>query len=126
VLTTKIPVVAVAHSCQVVQESSFGLEKIKPNKAGEVQCDFLATPEKIIEVKDAVKPAGDLNFDAIDSDAMNNIPPLQELRGIRMMEQIMSKGGYEQDKEKEKPKSHSAEEQMGIDMVAKLMKGYKA
>jgi 5-formyltetrahydrofolate cyclo-ligase len=44
------------------------------------------------------------------------------------MEQIMASGGFGQDKEKEKdqPKTPSAEEQMGMDIVAKLLKGYKA
>lgn len=127
VLTTKAPVVAVAHSCQVIDETSLNLEKIKPSKSGEVQCDFVITPEKVIEVEDAVKPKSGVDFDTIDPEALNNIPPLQELRGIRMMEQIMGKSGFGKEKEKEKPKEKppTTEEQLGIDIVEKLMKGYK-
>lgn len=128
VLGVSTRVVAVAHTCQVVDEASLGLERFKPSKGGEVQCDFVITPEKVIEVEAAIKPTTGINFDAIDPDALNNIPPLQELKGIRTMEQIMASGGFGQEKEKKKeePKAPSAEEQMGMDIIAKLMKGYKA
>jgi 5-formyltetrahydrofolate cyclo-ligase len=121
-------VVAVAHACQVVDEVSLGLEKIKPDKVGEVQCDFVVTPEKLFEVEAARKPTTGIDFNAVDPDALNHIPPLQELKGIRTMEQIMEKGGFGQKKEevKEQKTTPTAEEQMGIDIVAKLMKGYKA
>ena len=121
-------VVAVAHTCQVINEAHLGLESIKPSKSGEVQCDFVVTPEKIFEVEAAVKPITGVNFKAVDPDALNNIPPLQELKGIRTMEQIMADGGFGQEKEKtpEQSKPPTAEEQMGMDIVAKLMKGYKA
>ncbi|OAK94442.1 hypothetical protein IQ06DRAFT_298468 [Phaeosphaeriaceae sp. SRC1lsM3a] len=128
VLGVSTRVVAVAHACQVINEKSWGLKETRPTKTGEVQCDFVVTPEKVFEVEAACKPAAGINFDTIDGDALNNIPPLQELKGIRTMEQIMVDGGFiEQKKDvEEKTKPPTAEEQMGIDIVAKLMKGYKA
>jgi 5-formyltetrahydrofolate cyclo-ligase len=128
VLGMSARVVAVAHSCQVVDEASLGLEETKSTNSGEVQCDFVVTPATIYEVMAASKPTTGINFDTVDPEALNNIPPLQELKGIRTMEQIMTKGGFSQEKDvvEEPPKAPTAEEQMGIDMVAKLMKGYKA
>jgi 5-formyltetrahydrofolate cyclo-ligase len=121
-------VVAVAHACQVVDETQLGMQRITPDKTGEVQCDYVVTPEKVFEVDAAVKPSSGVDFDAVDPEALQNIPPLQELMGIRTMDQIMAKGGLGGDKVEEKEQSSppSAEEQMGMDMVAKLMKGYKA
>ncbi|KAF2132030.1 hypothetical protein P153DRAFT_382923 [Dothidotthia symphoricarpi CBS 119687] len=123
-LDAKTLVVAVAHTCQVVDEAQLGLESITPGKTGEVQCDFVVTSERVIEVDSAVKSTGGVNFDAVDPDAINSIPPLQELKGIRMMEQIMQGEGFGQQKEKAEPKPPSAEEQMGISFVEKLMKEY--
>lgn len=127
-LTPVTPVVAIAHSCQVVSNASEGADKFMPTKSGEVQCDFVITPEKTIAVEAAIKPTADIDFSKIDVEAMNSILPLQELKGIRMAEQIMKLGGFgtTADKPKEEAKAATAEEQMGMDIVAKLMKGYKA
>ncbi|KAF2254754.1 hypothetical protein BU26DRAFT_144593 [Trematosphaeria pertusa] len=125
------PVVAVAHSCQVVDEAEQGLERIKPEKLGEVQCDFIVTPERVIEIEGAVKPAARVQFDALDPTALDNIPPLQELKGIRMMDQIMHDGAFGEtngkgkEKEQATEKTPTAEEQMGISMVERMMKGFK-
>lgn len=128
VLDTTTPVVAVAHDCQVVNELQFGVDVIKPEKNGEVQCDFVVTPERVLEVKSAIKPTGGVDFKKVDPDALNNIPPLQELKGIRMMEQIMSSSGFgtAESHQEEAHKAPSAEEQMGIDIVERLMKGLKS
>jgi 5-formyltetrahydrofolate cyclo-ligase len=128
VLQPKAQVVAVVHACQVVDESQLGVETFRSDKAGEVQCDFIVTPEGIIEVEGATKPLGSIDFDVVDPKGPQHIPPLQELRGIRMMEKIMQNGGWDQDKEKgeENPKPPSAEEQMGISIVEKLMQSYKS
>ncbi|KAH7406252.1 hypothetical protein DE146DRAFT_651157 [Phaeosphaeria sp. MPI-PUGE-AT-0046c] len=127
VLGVSARVIAVAHACQVVNETLWGLEETKPTKTGEVQCDFVVTPEKVFKVEAPCRPTTGINFDTIDQDALNNIPPLQELKGIRTMEQIMVDGGFkQQDKVEEKSNAPTAEEQTGIDIVAKLMKGYKA
>lgn len=127
VLSAAAPVVAIAHECQIVDETQYNIDRIKADKNGEVQCDFMATPERVLEVKDAVKPTGGVDFKSVDPEALNNIPPLQELKGIRMMEQIMSDGGFGGKEEKEDgKKTPSAEEQMGIDIVERLMKGVKS
>ncbi|KAF1923385.1 uncharacterized protein M421DRAFT_9758 [Didymella exigua CBS 183.55] len=126
VLSAAAPVVAVAHECQVVDEAQNGLDKIKADKNGEVQCDFVVTPERVLEVEGAVKPPGGVDFNKVDPEALNNIPPLQELKGIRMMEQIMSSGGFDTKGKEEERKALSAEEQMGIDIVERLMKGLKS
>lgn len=127
VLRVSAQVVAVSHACQVVNETSWGLEETKPTKTGEIQCDFVVTPEKVFEIEAQCKPTAGINFNTIDADALNNIPPLQELKGIRTMEQIMKDGEFmQEEKTEEKNKAPTADEQMGIDIVAKLMRGYKA
>jgi 5-formyltetrahydrofolate cyclo-ligase len=127
VLNRSALVVAVAHECQVVDEAQHNLDQIKADQSGEVQCDFVITPERVLEVKGAVKPSGGVDFTKVDPEALNNIPPLQELKGIRMMEQIMSSGGFGAKEEKEEEsKTPSAEEQMGIDIVERLMRGLKS
>lgn len=123
-LVATTPVIAVAHTCQVVDEQQLGVDVIKPNKAGEVQCDFVATPDQVYKVKCPVRLAGSIDFETIDPEALKSIPPLQELKGIRMMEQIMQDGGLVQKERKTMTKSISSEEQMGVDMVEKLMAGY--
>lgn len=126
-LDAKAPVVAVVHECQVVDEAQHSLDTTMPGKIGEVQCDFVVTPERVLKVQNALKHNAGVDFKNVDPDALNNIPPLQELKGIRMMEQIMSKGGFEIKEEKDKElKTLSAEEQMGIDIVDRLMKGLKS
>jgi 5-formyltetrahydrofolate cyclo-ligase len=127
VLDASAPVVAIAHECQVVDEAQYNLDQIKADKNGEVQCDFVVTPGRVFQVKGAVKPTGGVDFKKVDPEALNNIPPLQELKGIRMMEQIMSSGGFgAKDEKEEERKTPSAEEQMGIDIVERLMKGLKS
>lgn len=124
-LVSNVPVIAVAHTCQVVDEAQLGVEKIEPTKAGEVQCDYVVTPEEIFHVENPSKPTSGINFETVDPEAMSQIPPLQELKGIRMMEHIMNSEGLELEERPGKPKAILAEEQIGIDMVEKLMKGYK-
>jgi 5-formyltetrahydrofolate cyclo-ligase len=128
VLGENAHVIAIAHTCQVIDEASLSMEPFVPSKSGEVQCDYVVTPDTIYEVLGAVKPTSGIDFKTVDPEALNNIPPLQELKGIRTMEQIMASGGFGQEKAAvgEEPKAPTAEEQMGIDIVAKLMKGYKA
>lgn len=126
VLSVAAPVVAIAHDCQVVDETQHGLELIRAEKNGEVQCDFVVTTERTLEIDHATKPTGGVDFAKVDPEALNNIPPLQELKGIRMMEQIMSGSGFGPKDEGEEHKKPSAEEQMGIDIVERLMKGLKS
>lgn len=125
VLQKEAQVIAVAHTCQVIEEAQLKLDPVKPNSGGEVQCDFVVTPEKVFEVNGAIKPTGGVDFDKVDPDGLLNIPPLQELRGIRMMEKIMQREGFGQAPVKEEPKPPSAEEQLGISIVDKLMQNYK-
>lgn len=118
-------VVAIAHACQVVDESQLGVDAVVPDTSGEVQCDFVVTPDNVYKVNGAVKPETNINFETVDDEAMQNIPPLQELRGIRMMDKIMKDGGLRQKEELLEPAAPSADEQVGIDIVERLMKGYK-
>ncbi|CAO2657175.1 Nn.00g033010.m01.CDS01 [Neocucurbitaria sp. VM-36] len=124
-LASNVPVVAVAHTCQVVDETQLGVERIIPDKAGEVQCDHVVTPDRIFHVEAPFRPTKGIDLDTVDPEALSNIPPLQELKGIRMMEKIMESGGFSQASDKETSKAPTAEEQMGIGMVERLMKGYK-
>ncbi|KAF2877258.1 hypothetical protein BDV95DRAFT_481015 [Massariosphaeria phaeospora] len=125
-LARETPVAALVHGCQVVNEEEFALQRFKPDQTAEVQCDFVVTPERVIQVANAVKPSSGIDLEKLDQDALNNIPPLQELKGIRMMEDIMHSSGFLQDKGMPNDLPPSADELMGIDMVAKLMRGYKA
>ncbi|KNG44746.1 5-formyltetrahydrofolate cyclo-ligase [Stemphylium lycopersici] len=120
------PVVAVAHECQVVDEVRIGMETMTPARQGEVQADFVITPEATFEVNGARKPVGGIDFENVDQDALQNIPPLQELRGIRMMEGIMQREGFVPESEDKKQESPSADEQMGINIVDRLMQNYKS
>ena len=124
VMKQNVPVVAVAHGCQVVDEEELNLERIKPEKQGEVQCDFVVTPDKVIGVRNAVKPTDGVSFEALDPAALQNIPPLQELKGIRMMEQIMKDGDFGKDNERASEAPPTADEQAGISMVERIMKGF--
>jgi 5-formyltetrahydrofolate cyclo-ligase len=128
VLGPSARVVAVAHASQVVDEVSLGFDAITADSEREVQCDYVVTPERVFEVDAPARPAGGIDFGAVDPDALNNIAPLQELKGIRAMEQIMAAGGFGQDAQAAKTPAAAvtAEEQMGIDMVARLMAGYRA
>ena len=123
VLKAQAPVIAVAHASQVVDEIEIGLKRIEPEESAEVQCDYVVTNEKLFEVQGAVKPASGIDFDTLDPKALDSIPPLQELRGIRMMEKIMKDGGFANDEAKDN--TLTAEEQLGIDMMEKIMKGFK-
>ncbi|KAJ5025727.1 hypothetical protein J3E72DRAFT_243658 [Bipolaris maydis] len=124
VLRHQAPVVAIAHASQVVDEARISMETIKPTRPGEVQCDFVITPHTIFTVTGAVKPTGSLDFDTVDPESLQNIPPLQELRGIRMMETIMQRNGFAP--EQRPVPQLSAEEQMGISIVDRLMQNHKS
>lgn len=124
-LKQSTPVAAIAHDCQVVDEKELGLECIVPEKSGEVQCDFVVTPKQLVEIKDTVRPTGGLNFDAIDTQALENIPPLQELKGIKMMEQIMKNDNFGTNNEKVNEMPLNPDEQAGISMVERIMRGLK-
>jgi len=127
VLHTQTPVVAVAHGCQVVDEAELGVEKVtvSPTRKGEVQCDFVVTPDALYEIEGAVKPSNGVDFDAVDPEGVENIPPLQELRGIRMMEGIMRKEGFVAEKEEQAEEAPNEEEQMGVSIVERLMQSYR-
>ncbi|KAI8937960.1 hypothetical protein NX059_005642 [Plenodomus lindquistii] len=124
VLIGNAPVACVVHGCQVVDENALGEERFVPNKKGEVQCDFIVTPEHVLHIENAVNPKGRIDFKTVDPEALDSIPPLQELKGMRMMEQIMQDSGFSQ-KAGKKPEPPSTEEQLGISIVEKLMKGFK-
>lgn len=126
ILQAKAPVVAVAHTCQVVDEADVGAEKVTPGRTGEVQCDWVVTPDATVEVAAAIKPTGGIDFDTVDPEGLHNIPPLQELRGIRMMEQIMQREGFVSAKEEKPGAAPTEDEQLGISIVEKLMQSYKA
>lgn len=120
------PVAAIAHACQVVDEARMSMEMIKPTRPGEVQCDYVITPDAMFQVTGAIKPTGRINFDTVDPDGLQNIPPLQELRGIRMMENIMQKEGFAPETNKPTAQPPSADEQMGISIIDRLMQNYKS
>ncbi|KAI4941947.1 hypothetical protein J4E91_010497 [Alternaria rosae] len=126
VLHTQTPVVAVAHDCQVVDETTLGVDKVMPMRKGEVQCDFVVTPDKLYEVEGVVKPSTGVDFENVDPEGVQNIPPLQELRGIRMMEKIMHREGFVSEKEEKADEAPNEDEQMGISIVEKLMQSYRA
>ncbi len=57
-LGTNVPVVAIAHACQVVNETELGLEAIKPSKPGEVQCDYVVTPDQTFSIENPMQTEG--------------------------------------------------------------------
>ena len=126
ILQAKAPVIAVAHNCQVVDEAELGAEKVTSDREGEVQCDWVVTPDATVEVAAAIKPTGGIDFETVDPEGLLNIPPLQELRGIRMMEQIMQRNGFVSVKEEKPEAAPTEDEQLGISIVEKLMQNFKA
>lgn len=126
VLAEKTPVIGVAHDCQVIDETASNMEKFTPEKAAEVQCDFIVTPQQTIQIEDTIKPSQRIQFSTLDPKALENIPPLQELKGIRTMEKIMEDAGFGQEKgEAGGDKELTEDEKLGITMVEKIMKGFK-
>ncbi|CAI6336034.1 unnamed protein product [Periconia digitata] len=124
-LRPNTPCAAIAHDSQLVDETKLGLDAFSPDKPGEVQCDYILTPDKTFEIKEPVRPSSGLNFDALDPEGLENIPPLQELKGIRMMEQIMESDRFGANNEKASEMPLSPDEQAGISMVERIMQGFK-
>lgn len=126
-LRAETRVVAVAHGCQVVDEAHLSIEPTMPRRPAEVQCDYLVTPEATLQVTGATRPTGGIDFDTVDPHGLQDIPTLQELRGIRIMEKIMQREGFLSGHEaKSPPPPPSQDEQRGIDIVNRLMQSFKS
>lgn len=119
------PVIIVAHDCQVIDEED---ECVKSDVLPcYVQADFLVTPERLLKIEGAAKPLPEFQTtNNIYIEDLRDVPPAQELIGIKMAEEVMRKHGFPGEKQKSSASMPTAEEQMGIDMVEKLMKGYRA
>ncbi|KAF2654147.1 hypothetical protein K491DRAFT_694097 [Lophiostoma macrostomum CBS 122681] len=121
ILHDKIPVAVLAHDCQILRPEEADIPEEAP-----FQYDWICTPTRLINIPTAMKPKPDFDFEkTIDQHAVNTVVPLQELKGIKMMEQIMSTGGFAQNEQKSETPTLSADEQMGVDMIERIMKGYK-
>lgn len=70
------PVAAVVHDVQVVED------KLDPSPT-DILVDLIATPTRLIRVKNrAARPHG-INWDLLEPEQLANTPPLQELQRIR-------------------------------------------
>lgn len=67
--------VAVIHDCQLLDE------ELKPEEFDTV-CDVIVTPSRVIEISSSQKPTCGILWDKLQSNMMEDIPPLQELRSI--------------------------------------------
>ncbi|KAF2788554.1 hypothetical protein K505DRAFT_328855 [Melanomma pulvis-pyrius CBS 109.77] len=125
VLDRNTPVIAVAHSCQVVNEEGTGVERIRTDGQWNITPDYVVTPEKALKLQGVERPGVGIQFDTLDSELLVTIPSLQELKGIQMMEQIMKGANFAQETSKPSPSVPNVDEQLGISMVERIMKGYK-
>jgi 5-formyltetrahydrofolate cyclo-ligase len=113
------PIITIVHESQIVDEEVDGGEH-------SIRCNFVITPAKHIEIKEAKKPnIKTMSFDIFPKEVMNTVPPLQELRGIKMMEEIMKTSGLSEQEQDATINMPSSDEKMGIDMVERIMKGYR-
>jgi len=123
-LDQKTPVVAIAHSCQVIGRAE-ELKQLQPDGQLHITPDFIVTPERVIASSSVEKASANIDLDALDPGLFATIPLLQELKGIQMMEKIMKGAGFPQQAPKVTPTMPDADEQLGISIVEKLMRGYK-
>jgi len=65
--------VAVVHDCQVIEE------ELRPEEFDTV-CDLILTPTRCIEVGVTKKPTCGILWDKLQSNMLDDIPPLRELR----------------------------------------------
>jgi 5-formyltetrahydrofolate cyclo-ligase len=126
VLKRETPVILVAHGCQVVDVEEEELKDLTPGARWETTPDFIVTPDMTSKVKKAERPIVGILFETLDPELLATTPLLQELKGIQMMEQIMQGAGFTQESSRLIPSSPDADEQLGIAIVEKLMRGYKA
>jgi 5-formyltetrahydrofolate cyclo-ligase len=124
IMSVNTPVITLAHDCQLVEEELW--QETEPLGTVEVQSDFVVTPERTLEIQRPQRPQpGYLwsmpppRFEYF----FKTVPPLQELKGMKMAEQILKNAGFGKE-EKSQTKTVTAEEQVGIDIVERLMKGY--
>ncbi|KAF2192430.1 hypothetical protein K469DRAFT_553769 [Zopfia rhizophila CBS 207.26] len=120
VVELRTPTIVLVHECQVID----GAEEMR-TEAWDTVCDFVVTPERVIEVEEAVKPSCGILWDKLKPSLMEAILPLQELKGIQMMEKIMQGAGTVQESNMPGQSIPESDELMGIQMVERIMKGYK-
>jgi 5-formyltetrahydrofolate cyclo-ligase len=125
VLEKETPVIAVAHSCQVIGWAEELLKKSPSDGQLHIIPNFIVTPERVTTSSGVGELSANIDFDALDPKLFATIPVLQELRGIQMMEEIMKGAGFPQEPLKPTPTMPDADEQLGISIVEKLMRGYK-
>ncbi|OCK77165.1 nagb/rpia/CoA transferase-like protein [Lepidopterella palustris CBS 459.81] len=89
VVEGKTVVVAVVHGCQIVDEAGegmgLGLGEMRPEEWDTV-CDFIVTPERVVEVEGVVKPDCGILWERLEEGMLESIPPLRELRELEMGE----------------------------------------
>jgi 5-formyltetrahydrofolate cyclo-ligase len=125
ILRTETPFITVVHGCQVMDvEKAEAVDK--QDQRDDLQCDYIVTPKEVIRVEKPERPDTSGSWlDKVDDDLMHSAPPLQELKGIKTIERIMEGAGLPQESERVDTKLPDNQEQMGIDIVTRLMKGYK-
>ena len=70
------PVIALVHDCQVV-DLKFDLSPF------DTVCDLIVTPTQMIEIQNPQKPTEGVIWDELESDMMEKLPMLQELKTIK-------------------------------------------
>jgi len=68
------PVITVAHDCQVIEDDGVRVDVF------DTVSDYIATPTRLIEVKNAMKPAAGILWNRLQDGMLESIPPLQELK----------------------------------------------
>ncbi|KAH7119838.1 hypothetical protein B0J11DRAFT_71315 [Dendryphion nanum] len=125
IIEHRTPLVGVGHDSQILDEKKFNVVEIKPQK-DHVQYDIIVSTDSTIRVNGAYKPSKsdcETLLDGPISDNLSNIPSLAEVKGILMMNRIMRSHGIGQ--ENKKPQEPTSDEQMGIDIINRLMRDNK-
>lgn len=74
IVQQKTLTVAIVHDCQVLDE------KLTPEVFDTV-CDIVVTPTRVINIQNANKPVCGIIWEKLEPGMMEDIPPLQELKG---------------------------------------------
>lgn len=128
-LDAETPTVIVAHDCQVVDDGdTFTSDDFEVYEGENLfQCDFVVTPEGVRRIEGARKPELKRDWlERMDVKMLSEMPPLQELRGIKMMERIMQSSGFVEEKRGQESGGRDADEQLGIDIVERIMRGSRS
>lgn len=129
ILKPTTTVVSVVHDGQIEWRNSCdeNTQTGCVTEATGMPCDYIASPERLICIEDATRPEKDPRWlDHVSDDLFHSMPPLQELKGMKLVEELMAGTSQEEVPSKQEPEGLTPEAQLGMDIVNRLLKGYEA